>query len=131
MLIVFLAQPAVVAWYYQETLRRGWYEKDGDTIGIPIVGNLLVWAFVLPLVAWMLVWLWRRYEPAVSIFVTGSVSRLRSVGYTILAGIVVLSAALWVAEGVQEALWLTTIYALISMHAALVLRASGLGARVV
>lgn len=130
MILVFLAQPAVVAWYYRETLRRGWYPAEADSIGIPIFSNFLVWFLALPLVAWMLVWLWRRYEPSVGLLILRSSSRVRSIGYSVLSSLVVLAGILWVAEGIREALWLIAIYALISIHAALVLRASALGARV-
>jgi hypothetical protein len=130
-LLVVLAQPLVVTWYYQETLHRGWYPVEGDSISLPIFANFLAWSLALPLVGWMLVWLWRRYEPSVSLFVTRSSSRLRSMGYSVLAIAVGLCAGLWFAEGVREALWLVASYALVCFHAALTLRASALGARVV
>ncbi len=82
--VLFLTAPAVVARYYYVQLHRGTFPSDGDSIGIPIFGFIILLLVTAPM-TWGFVWLCvRRYPGAVPLGAWNPQRPLWALGWTIV-----------------------------------------------
>jgi hypothetical protein len=92
----WLAQPPLVAAYYDAQLRRGAYRPEADSIGIPIFTAWGAWGAVTPLVLAALAWTACRGAAGLSYAAVDWGRRARTLGWTAVAALgayVVLEAA--------------------------------------
>jgi len=99
---LLVAFPVLNFIYWPQVLRSGVLPPDGDSIGIPMFGSVLVTLIASPVILG-LTWLClRRYNPDTRLWSWRQDRPVRSIGATILFG----AASLVVAAGVVDSLWL-------------------------
>jgi hypothetical protein len=73
-----ITQPIVIYIFYWNLGISGRLHADGDSIGIPIIGNLVVWMLVAPFLLFFTWLMLRRYNPNNHLFAWDRCRPIRS-----------------------------------------------------
>jgi hypothetical protein len=120
-LAVFLASPFVVTFHYHTRWQRGDYPVNADSIGLPIIGYLIL---VLPVFLVLLCVGIRRFKGQVSLFSWNTQRWGWSLIWTLVFVFLSYQSAMMMIDAVQGRLLFSFIFFAVQIHVLSLLRAS-------